>query len=679
MPTDNPPPEIDLEPLQKAVNEAASRVRGLWLGFIALLAYLFIAVGAVTHRDLLLENSVQLPVLNVELPLIGFFAIAPILLLINHFYLLLQLMGLGRRIREFNDEIKKTDLGEEARRRERRKLDTFVIVQMLGGTREERELLTGKFLKFIAMITLVIAPVALLLFIQLQFLPYQYELVTWWHRIVLAGDLALLWVFWPSIKLGDWAPWLDKLRVAAVCIVLLFAYVIATFPGEIVDSWTAGKVGKNWSRPQDSFLWSTKGLLFGDLSAGKERKRWIPFSRALDLPDDKTLIDLDKFDTIKKRHAENKDQTKPWNQGRTRYLRERNLRGAMFDRSDLRHVDLFTAQLQGASLVGAILHGASLDFAELQGASLAGAGLQDALLKGATLHGASLGGAILHGASLGGAILHGASLDYAELQGASLDYAELQGASLTGAILHGASLDSAELQGASLDSAELQGASLGGAILQGAVLDGAILHGASLDYAELQGASLTGAMLEDASLENTFLWWTYGKPNPENLEHVWVDEPRIKALEPKQLAELEQEVLAGVVDDEVGPRLKKVLERLKDEDAQDRLPDNYWTDAAGKTRKAEHQKDLADRLTELACDEENTPYVAQGLTQGISARLEAIGPTHLPRVARTLLDAAEGKTTDCPGAKGVGAASIANLRRWASEAENAGKTKQTAK
>ncbi len=53
-PKKTPPPKIDLEPFQKAVNEAAARVRGLWLGYIALLAYLFIAVGAVTHRDLLL-------------------------------------------------------------------------------------------------------------------------------------------------------------------------------------------------------------------------------------------------------------------------------------------------------------------------------------------------------------------------------------------------------------------------------------------------------------------------------------------------------------------------------------------------------------------------------------------------------------------------------------------------
>ena len=141
IPEKNPPeetkkPPIDLAPFQRAVNEAESRVRGLWIGYIALVAYLFIAIGAVTHLDLLLANPIKLPVLNVELPLIGFFAVAPALFLVNHFYVLLQLLGLSRRIREFNDELAIANLDNKSRRRERRRLDTFIIVQMLAQTRQ---------------------------------------------------------------------------------------------------------------------------------------------------------------------------------------------------------------------------------------------------------------------------------------------------------------------------------------------------------------------------------------------------------------------------------------------------------------------------------------------------------------------------------------------------------------
>ena len=41
--------------------------------------YLAIAAGAVTHADLFLERTVKLPFLNIELPLLAFFFLAPIL------------------------------------------------------------------------------------------------------------------------------------------------------------------------------------------------------------------------------------------------------------------------------------------------------------------------------------------------------------------------------------------------------------------------------------------------------------------------------------------------------------------------------------------------------------------------------------------------------------------------
>ena len=53
-----------LEASRKAVNEVAGRIRGLWLSFILLITYLIITVGAVTHKDLLFENPVKLPVLR---------------------------------------------------------------------------------------------------------------------------------------------------------------------------------------------------------------------------------------------------------------------------------------------------------------------------------------------------------------------------------------------------------------------------------------------------------------------------------------------------------------------------------------------------------------------------------------------------------------------------------------
>ncbi len=46
-----------------------------------------------THADLFLENPVKLPFLNIELPLLAFFFLAPILFLIVHAYTLVHLVS----------------------------------------------------------------------------------------------------------------------------------------------------------------------------------------------------------------------------------------------------------------------------------------------------------------------------------------------------------------------------------------------------------------------------------------------------------------------------------------------------------------------------------------------------------------------------------------------------------
>ena len=361
--------------------------------------------------------------------------------------------------------------------------------------------------------------------------------------------------------------------------------------------------------------------------------------RAIDLPDDRTLIDLDKLDKIANRNKDNKDQLNPWQLDRTFSLRGRNLRGASFDRSDLRNVDFFGAQLQGASLYGANLQGASLERASLEGASLVTARLQ------------------------------GASLEFASLEGALLDYARLQGALLDSANLQGASLARARLQGASLDSANLQGASLAEARLQVASLKATRLQGASLSDAHLQGASLDEVRLQDASLDGAFLWRAYGTPDIKSLSGVWVKEPGLEAMTVGGIAELEEEALLGVNNDAVKQRIRTALARLSapEKDLKDGLPQMYWSELVKKTSEEDHRRGLAVRLTALACDGEDAPYVAQSLVAKRPG-LERVGPGLLPRVAKILLDAAEGKTDSCSGAKGLNAAAIVELRKWAVKA-----------
>lgn len=566
-------PKQDLTPYCVAVNEASKRSRTLWFGYIALLAYLFVTVGAVTHMDLLLQSPVKLPVLNVKLPLTGFFAVAPVFLILNHFYLLLNLLGLSRRIGEYNAALRAAGVPARPEQLERRRLDTFVIVQILGGTFEERSGKTGKYLYVIALSTIVIAPVLLLLFIQLQFLPFQSESLSWMHRLALLVDLVLIWIFWPAILKHDWdrskRPFLA--RLATLC-VSVFSIFIATFPGEIADG---GINASSWSTHKDSSFWWVKGPLFGRI-APLELKTdaiGIPFlARTISLPLERNLINQDTFERIRTRYRSNGStqdtwylQQEPWESQRTHSFRNRNLRGAIFEKSDLRNIDFENADLrgasfakaslQGASLVGANLEGASMAFANLRGASLEKANLQRSQFFATNLERASLIAADaknadfatanlsftsleqanllevnlastnLKGANLDGASLQNTSLVYANLidssfveaslqnsifdnanlAGATIKFASAQGASFREANLNGAILDFSSLQGASFDFAALQAASMFRSKLHASSFNYANLSGAILDFAHLQGASFNFATLSGASLNNTNL------------------------------------------------------------------------------------------------------------------------------------------------------------------------------
>jgi uncharacterized protein YjbI with pentapeptide repeats len=401
----------------------------------------------------------------------------------------------------------------------------------------------GFLLRLVAQISLVAGPLALLIFFQLQFLPYHNEVITWWQRCTIIADLALLWMLWPSVARGEttrlgWRD-LQRGRVVAAATASLAAVLlvlcVATFPGEWLDGnlpsarflpahWFIAK--SQTARPEWISLHEVLVAGEVDYVARKPRSLW---SNRLVLPKI-DMIDHARFDTEDKIAALKE----------TLSLRGRRLEGAVLLFAGLTKADFTAAKLGGAKLSGAdltqakfdatntgseqqcadlrgaSLEGARLDEASLKGASLAGVELQGANLERAKLRGASLyrarlqgawlNGAQLQGAKLDGAQLQGVVLQQAKLQGASLDDAQLQGASLNFADLLGASLNRAQLQAASLNRAQLQGASLVDAQLQGAKLDEADLHGASLNGAQLQRATFAETQLDSASLSHSFVW-----------------------------------------------------------------------------------------------------------------------------------------------------------------------------
>jgi hypothetical protein len=152
---------------------------------------------------LFLESPLNLPVLNIPLPLLAFYILTPVIFVVIHFYMLLNLVLLARTARSVEDALVRAFPDDnEARENFRMRIENTLFVQLLVGGRLEREGLNAKLLSLMALISLALAPVALMLMFEIKFLPYHSERITWLHRGLLLLDLALVWTLWPGYRSG---------------------------------------------------------------------------------------------------------------------------------------------------------------------------------------------------------------------------------------------------------------------------------------------------------------------------------------------------------------------------------------------------------------------------------------------------------------------------------------------
>ncbi len=180
-----------VEQLLQNANQASARVRNLWIAFLLFGTYLAIAVGGTTHRQMLLEAPLILPVLNTGLPLLDFYRIVPGLLLIYHFYMLVQLYLLSSKVRAFDEALVYPPVTPGTEADLRLRADSFLITQLLVGGKQAA--LVRAFIWLAAWLTMVAAPLVLFLAFQIRFLPYHDVITTWMHRLFLVADVLLIW------------------------------------------------------------------------------------------------------------------------------------------------------------------------------------------------------------------------------------------------------------------------------------------------------------------------------------------------------------------------------------------------------------------------------------------------------------------------------------------------------
>ena len=544
-----------IEDLLKAVNDASGAARTTWMTFILFGAYLAVAVGATTQAQFLLEAPIQLPLLGVRLPLRAFYQVVPGLFVLMHLYMLVQLYLLSRTLHLLNAEIEAPAIPLEERERVRARIDSFLVSQLISG--KTREWLARLFMRFAAWISLLAAPVVLLLAFQVQFLAYHDVLTTWIERITLIVDLFLIWLLWPAIVHPS-----GRFGGALSDLVGWAAALLWRTPRQIVAAYSFAR--KNaWRIPSSQELWAYLrvygalrhsigtlyerviglvalvvicggAVVFSLLVAtipGEAIELWL-VSNTNDLPSaglPASCKPQTEQDGAQPQQPTDPGASAPQASARDEPTIARAAAHAIRSPASRLLACLFAPIIwthRTAAVTSippdpvhpwpgqawwptAILFEGAPDPVRssvkswftrnivLIDADLIGADSEklDKVRRTIVLRGRDLRNAVLDRADLRKADLTGA-----QLAGASLQGTRLESANLTGADLENAALVSAELQNANLASADLNGANLGLAQLQGAHLENAQLQGANLYIAALTGAQLTRANLEGAIL-----------------------------------------------------------------------------------------------------------------------------------------------------------------------------------
>jgi hypothetical protein len=590
-------------------NAASDPASTAWLAFLLLLTYVVVTLASVSHKDLLLNSPVRLPIINADIPLVGFFQYAPAMLLLVYLSLLVQHVILARKYRRFTDALVAHELKARTRHVARELVHSYVFSQILAGPEANR--ITRLMMQLIVYVTFAVLPIVTLLYFQIKFLPFHEVSITYWHRLAVVLGFAMLILLTPimqhappkrkwDIRLGPQAEaWEASGRQVALVLLLLpivvgFSWLIATVPDEWIDRRlgfvapvTAGIGAEGEAKLLNPIV---RRLVYDRIPDDGNKgwwRRWLLSYRVLIVED----TDLGTDDNAKI------------------VLRERNFRYALLNRSDFHHADLTWADLRAAQLWKSLAKG-RLNDTQLQGASL----------KEAELQGAQMSSAALQAADLRGAMLEGADLSYSKLQGADLRMARLQGADLSGA--------------------QLQGADLQGAQLQGADLQGADLRGAVLISAEIWLARFPPDLVDQS-------------PAPLGLADA-----KSSALTPEAKAQLKQALETEITDPVVRPVVIARLDPILRHEPPNWEDAKNWEGYAGNA-KTSSPEDLARYHAGLAC-EEGEGYIATSIAKRAKEfDAEHFKTDYAKPLARALLD------ETCKGGKALTSETRAALKNLA--------------
>ncbi|MDH5682645.1 MAG: pentapeptide repeat-containing protein, partial [Spirochaetota bacterium] len=177
---------VEKQSMDDLLEKSSNHTRNQLMAFMLFTIYALVSVGGTSDRQLLLVDTspFKLPFLGIELPLIAFFAVAPVILVIFHLYVLFNLS----RHRETLELWKEKNEGKE--------VYPFFFNYL---AEYEYQDISHKIIRFAMWFMAYFLPIMVLILTQWIFSAYHDAWLTSWHFILVLGDGALLMMYWPRI------------------------------------------------------------------------------------------------------------------------------------------------------------------------------------------------------------------------------------------------------------------------------------------------------------------------------------------------------------------------------------------------------------------------------------------------------------------------------------------------
>ena len=474
----------ELARLDKIVDNSSDKNRNFFIAYLGLLIYVQAIIFSTSDLKLLLPNQeLKLPLIDLGVPLVGFYFTIPIFVIALHFNFLQNLESHHYKLMRWQQAHPD---GTVPRSRLNPFLFDYAILEQNSGFRNWVLWANNILCYNLAPITL-----ALLLF---RYADRQDFPVTVWHYTAFVVDSYLVWRLRKALsnnKKPDISEHNRSLPAGSAGI--LPAEMVAnmttkegnenpTLAQAVPEKRGSGLTRKLWDGTVTLFfLVVSAELALSYLIAGTDddtfNRHVISWAKSLSNKNSRPIewvlprIKIEPTETVWQ--ADDKAlKIEAELAGESNWVKYFNEQGHGFrpDPTSLRLVDLSGQKMPLAQLSRFRLQGADLSHAQMQGADLSLAHMQEADLVDVQMQGADLSLAQMQGADLLEAQMQGANCPFAQMQGANLRKAQIQGAYLIDVWIQGAYLGDAQIQGADLTLTQMQGVILDSTSMQGAFL-----------------------------------------------------------------------------------------------------------------------------------------------------------------------------------------------------------------